>query len=432
MTTHRNLKRLVRERAARTGESYTTARRNILGRRGLVPGYGAFGGGEHHESTLLAHLLRQAGHRAPHTGEPYSEATLCGLAGGVGFLYAVFAYTGLPPILTIVAQHHPEPWAQAALDRLKIGYEVRHNTAPGPARRDLDATIDAGRPMLCTVGRGGLPWHQPANALDTDPYQVVVAGRDGDHYLVDDLTDIPHAVPAEVFVAAWSAHRKGRHERLVVSAPDGPVDLAAGMRAAIGTTVAHLTGPVLGNAFDVNMGFSGMARLAADLRDEQTKRGWARRFAEPGALAFALLRLYECLELQYTAPAGTRPLYADFLDEAAGVLGEPRIGRAAALFRTSGEQWAAVAEEALAGCGPAAEILERRLFAQLTGAPLPPPPTPADLSGPGPGTDRAEAGPGAGRAETGSGNPRELLSRLADHVEAALSAEKAAVHLLQT
>ncbi|MEU4424646.1 BtrH N-terminal domain-containing protein [Actinoplanes sp. NPDC024001] len=406
MTTHRDLKRLVRERAARTGESYTTARRTVLARAarpGLVPGYDTFGGGDHHESTLLAHLLRQAGSR-------YSETTLCGLAGGVGFLYAVFAYTGLPPILTIVAQHHPEPWAPAALDRLGIGYEIRHNTAAAPARRDLDALIGAGRPVLCTVGRGGLPWHQPAGALDSDPYRVVVAGRDGDEYLVEDLAGAPHVVAADVFAAAWSAHRKGRHERLVLSPPAGPVDLPAAMRSAIGTTVAHLTGPVLGNAFDANMGFSGMARLLADLRDERTKRGWARRFAEPGALAFALLRLYECLELRYTAPAGTRPLYAAFLDEAAGVLAEPGIGRAADLFRAAGEHWSAVAATALDNCRPAGEILERRLFAQLTGAPVPPAPSPAELTGPG--------------------DPGGLLRDLADRVEAALTAEQAAVESL--
>ncbi|MBG0560138.1 BtrH N-terminal domain-containing protein [Actinoplanes aureus] len=438
MTSHRNLKRLVRERAARTGESYTTARRNLLARAaqpGLVPGYDTFGGGshlanadphataggphlgdldtssEHHESTLLARLLRQAGHRAPHTGKPYTEATLCGLAGGIGFLYSVFAYTGLPPILTIVAQHHPDPWAQSALERLGLGYEVRHSTAAGPARRDLDAMIDQGRPVLCVVGRGGLPWHQPASALDTDPYQVVVAGRDGGDYLVDDLADTLHVVPADVLVAAWSAHRKGRHERLIVSPPDKPVDLPASMRAAIATTVAHLIGPVLGNAFDVNMGFSGMARLVTDLRDRRTKRGWTRRFSEPGALAFALLRLYECLELQYTAPAGTRPLYATFLDEAAEVLGEPRIGRAAGLFRTAGEHWSAVADAALANCGPAAEILERRLFAQFTGAPVPPAPGPDELTGPA--------------------DPGGLLDDLADRAEAALHAEKEAVELLR-
>lgn len=68
MTTHRDLKKLIRERAARTGESYTTARRHVLARAGraaalpagLVPGYVPFSTGLHHDSTLLAHLLRQA------------------------------------------------------------------------------------------------------------------------------------------------------------------------------------------------------------------------------------------------------------------------------------------------------------------------------------------------------------------------------------
>jgi len=32
-------------------------------------------------------------------------------------------------------------------------------------------------------------------------------------------------------------------------------------------------------------------------------------------------RLYECLELQFTAPGATRPSYAEFLDEAAPVVG---------------------------------------------------------------------------------------------------------------
>src|SRR2546423_298181 len=89
---------------------------------GLVPGYDIFGGGQHRLSTLAAHLLRQAGHVAPHTGEPFSEAMVAGLAGGIGFMYAVFEYTGWPPMMTIVAQHHPEPWLPAVLGRLGVGY----------------------------------------------------------------------------------------------------------------------------------------------------------------------------------------------------------------------------------------------------------------------------------------------------------------------
>jgi hypothetical protein len=248
MTTHRDLKRLVRERAARTGESYTTARRHVMAKAGhsgepvtaAVPGYPRFGGGLHRESTLLAHLLHQAGHLAPHTGEPYSETTLCGLAGGIGFLYAVFEYRDLPPIVTIVAQHHPAPWAPAALGCLSIAFEERHSTSAEAAEANLQALLGAGRPVHCVVDRGGLPWH-PAKALATDPYPVVVAGRRDGHYLLDDEAAQPRELGAGDFRAAWTAHRKGRHQRLVIGPPAGTVDLAAAMRDAISTTVAHLT-----------------------------------------------------------------------------------------------------------------------------------------------------------------------------------------------
>ena len=133
MTEQKKLKSMVRERAARTGESYTTARRRVVAKggpfsempNGVVPGYPGFGGGQHHASTMLAHLLAQAGVRAPHTGEPFSEAMLAGLAGGIGFMYAVFEYKGWHPILTIVAQH---PAAVAAHRIGQPGLAV-HRTA---------------------------------------------------------------------------------------------------------------------------------------------------------------------------------------------------------------------------------------------------------------------------------------------------------------
>jgi hypothetical protein len=328
MTTHKDLKDLVRARMARTGESYTTARRQVLAR--------AAGAGQHHESTLLARLLHRAGHRDPRTGAGYTETTLCGLAGGIGFLYAVFEYRGRPPMVTLVAQHHPQPWAEAALDRLGIGYAVAHSTAPARALAALD------RDAYCLVDRSALPWSGPA-APHADPYPVLVAGRRGGDLLVWDRAAHPYPIDPAAFAAAWSGYRKGRHYRLTVAGPGAPVDLAAVMRDAIATTVAHLTGPVLGNSFDVNMGFSGMRRFADHLRDTRGRTGWTRRMAAPDALDAALRRVYECLEEQYTAPGATRPMYADFLDEAAAVLAAPRLTDAATLVRESGALWSAVA-----------------------------------------------------------------------------------------
>jgi len=369
MTEHKGLKKLVRERMSRTGESYTTARRQVLARAGtsrrpagLIPGYDTFGAAWHRASGLLTQVLRQE-------GAVYSEPMIAGLAGGIGFMYMVFEYKVMPPMLTIVAQHHPEPWASAALGRLAVPYTEEHSGKPGPALRKLLAVLDSGRPVLCMVDRSRLPWHGLEPGFGTDPYLVAVAGRDGDELLVDDDSALPNRIGTDAFGRAWSAYRKGRHHMITLTGPPpADLDLAEAIRAAIGTTVAHLTGPVLGNNFDVNFGFSGMAKLAGQLRDTRTKTGWAKRFGAPVPFYHGVRRLYECIELEYTAPGATRPVYAAFLDEAANLV-PGDLPEAAELFRASGATWsrlAALALETTGALGEYAEVAERRLEVMIS------------------------------------------------------------------
>jgi hypothetical protein len=380
MTEQRHLKQLIRERVARTGESYTTARRHVATAAarervalpaGLVGGYDEFGGGQHRLSTLVAHLLRQAGFRAPHTGEPFTEAMLVGLGGGIGFMYAVFEYQGWPPLLTIVAQHHPQPWLPAVLDRLGARYTEDHNTASKPALAALHRALDDDRPVYCTVDLTALPWHAGVPAHSEVPYEVVVAGRHDGRFHLDDTSVEPMTIAEADFVAAWARHRKGRHHRIVLTGPPPSVDLPAAVRSAIATTVAHLTGPVLGHAFDANFGFSGMTKLATQLRDTRTRNGWARRFGTPTTFVHGVRRLYECLESQFTSPGATRPRYADFLDEAGPLLGgdAPALAEAAASLRASGALWsriAALATGATTALGSHTDLWEQRLLLMLT------------------------------------------------------------------
>src|SRR5258706_10312420 len=93
MTAHKHFKQLIRARMEKTGERYSAARRFVIEKAdpvaadpatrwlfaGIVPATPAL-------RTMLAH----AGVRAPHTGEPFSEAMLFGIAGGIGV--GVFAF----------------------------------------------------------------------------------------------------------------------------------------------------------------------------------------------------------------------------------------------------------------------------------------------------------------------------------------------------
>lgn len=360
MTEHKARKSLVRERMTQTGESYSTAHRHVTADRhvtarraaapipGLVDGYPAFGAQFHRPSALSRHLLAQA-------GLDISEPMACGLGGGIGFLYAIFEYSGLPtPLLTIVAQHHPQPWFDAVTAHLGVATTTLTSSSPRTALAKLDAALDAGRPALIVTARGLLPWYGDLSEWEAaDAHPIVVAGRVGGDYVIDDRSEKPQHIDRDTLGAAWAAYRKSRFALTTVTELPDPVDLPAAVRAALITTTDHLTGPVLGHYFDANMGLRGMAKFVAELRDTRTKTGWARRFPTDEALRTALRRLAECLTWQYTAVGGTRPLYGRFLTEAADVTGLDLL-RAAEYARSSGEIWTQIADLAgSAGSGPA-------------------------------------------------------------------------------
>ena len=135
------------------------------------------------------------------------------------------------------------------------------------------------------------------------------------------------------------------------------MDIAAGVRAALRTTTDDLTGPVLHNYFDANMGLSGIARWAAELRDT-TKRGWPQRFSDPTAFRVGMGRVAECLTWQHTGPGATRTLYAEFLAEAATITGLD-LDAAAALAHRSGEIWTEAADLAGAAAQGTTDAADR-------------------------------------------------------------------------
>lgn len=311
-------------------------------RPGATPGYPSPGTCTHGPSSLARALLAQV-------GVEVSEPLACGLGGGIGFFYTVFTYADAPvPLLTIVAQHHPQPWLDAVAAHLDL--HLTTVTASGPARGLLavDAALREGRAAQIVVGRGHLPWHPDVRPEEAaDPHPIVVAGRSTDGYLVDDGARELHVLSPDGLADAWAAHRKGRFAVTTVDRPASDPDLAAGVRAAITTTYAHLTGPVLHHAFDVNVGLSGLHRLAADLADTRTARGWTRRFVGPLAVATASRRLAECLTTAHTSEGATRPLYAAFLDEAGPLSGLP-LRDASATAADAGRRWRRLADLARA------------------------------------------------------------------------------------
>jgi hypothetical protein len=177
-----------------------------------------------------------------------------------------------------------------------------------------------------------------------------------------------------------------------------------------------------------------MGKLAELLADPKGKDGWSQQFAEPASLFYAMYRLRDCLEAEYTGPAGTRPLWAEFLDEAAGVLAATdapadagRWREAAVEIRASGEQWSLLVADTLAA-HPAFDAYgllasaRRRLGREQGGTTEP---VVADA------TERVSQLSAMYAADPLSPPQlRSLLDRLAERVRAAREHEQRAVELL--
>jgi hypothetical protein len=369
MTTSKHLKTAVRARMARTGERYTTARRHVVGAPppetpppGVVRGWPAFGGGRHHDSALLAHLLAASGVETT-DGTPLDEPVVAGLAGGIGFMYFTFRYEGALPTMTIVPRIHPRPFVAGALERAGVAHRVTETGSAAKAARELDALLQDDRPAVCTVDRASLAHHtRPAEYVGAEPYDVGVVGRRDGAVLLDDECLEPVALPADAFAAARAAHRKSRHRMLVLERDQPPVDLPAAARAAIAVTRHDLVEDVMANAFAGNFGLRGLAKWADAVADRRTRTGWSRSFDSGPAFGTAMRRLHDCLTTEYSSPGAMRPLYADFLRAVQPALASSAAGEAADRYDEAGRLWAEVADAAVEGpMAPYRELAERRM-----------------------------------------------------------------------
>ncbi len=276
-------------------------------------------------------------------------------------MYFTFEYAGSAPTMTIVARSHPRPFLTGALERAGVPHRTAQTSSAAKAARDLDTVLDEGRAVVCTVDRGGLPYHaRPAEYVGAEPYDVGVVGRRAGSVLLDDECLEPVAIPAAAFAAARAAHRQTRHRMLDVVPGGGPVDAAAAARAAIAGTVHDLVEDVMPNRFAGNFGLRGMAKWADAVADRRGRKGWSRLFDSGPAFGSAMRRLHDCLTTEYSSPGAMRPLYADFLREVAPLAGGA-AGEAADGYETAGALWAEVAGIAVEG--PMAryrELAERR------------------------------------------------------------------------
>ena len=112
----------------------------------VLDNYSEFAG-RHYETGTLRDALAWEGVRAPHSGEPLSEALLLGISGGIAFGYFTFQYQGYPPHLVLLTRNTFDP-LPTLCERLAIPQDLRQTASANKGAANLRDALADGRAAI--------------------------------------------------------------------------------------------------------------------------------------------------------------------------------------------------------------------------------------------------------------------------------------------
>lgn len=313
-----------------------------------IPGYAQFGG-KHSETAVLRNILGFLGVVAPHTGEPYSEAMLLGLGGGLGGGYFSWEFASYElPILIVGTRHsweNSQKFLQTIGERLSLPMGIRETSSGKAAAGQLREALAEGRPAIAWVDQAHLSYHFLPEWMEKGVVHVVgVCGLDerSGAVRIDDRAPVPWTVEREEFAVARAAITSNRHRLAVVGTPTEEVDLKTAVEEAILSCCHTLTEPTIRN-----FGLPAIAKWADLMANRRDKKGWPTVFPPGPPLYAGLTAIFHSVETSGTGGGAFRPMYADFLEEASGLLDRPALEDVARQYRELGTMWSAFAAAAL-------------------------------------------------------------------------------------
>jgi hypothetical protein len=323
--------------------------------------------GRHWETGSVQNVLAYQGVKAPHTGQPLSEAMLLGVSGGIACGYFLFEYKGYDPHLALLTRNTFDP-LQTLLERLGIVQTILQTNDPARGDANLMEILGSGRPAIAWADMFSLPYNAAAyDEKSWAMFPLVVFGHDGTNVHIADRSSRPFKVPAGDFARARARVRSDKLRVVSLDPPDMRKLPSAVQKGLWQCIRLYTEAPPRGKK--TNFGFAGLMHWAKMLTNTRNAQSWARYFA-PGrrmwvALAGGGQQPGLVGWIQAWGDGGAeRGRYADFLDEAALLLKKPKLKTAAGLFRQSQDAWKALARTALpesvAGLGEARELVARR------------------------------------------------------------------------
>lgn len=332
--------------------------------------------GRHWETGTVHNVFAYCQMNAPHTGEPYSEALLLGVSGGIVMGYFTFAYEGYDPHVALLTRNTFDPF-NTMLSRLGVVQDVRQTAKPEKGVANLVDTLQDGIPAIVWADMWGLPY----NALAYDEgmwgnMPIVVYGYDQeeDQVWIADRAAVPLTVTTEELMTARARIKKDKFRVITLDMPD-PEKLPAAVSAGIWDCIKLFTEKPPKGA-KKNFGFAAYQHWNDMLTKPKQRQSWEKEFPAGAKLYAALTSAFDRMGTIGVRNDGERTLYADFLEEASEILGKPALREMATEFRTSAEAWQALGNALLPDdVAPFAEartltVRKSQLFLEQGGAAL--------------------------------------------------------------
>lgn len=303
-------------------------------------------GGVHPETAALTNVLASQGVVAPHTNEPFSEAMILGIAGGLGCGYILWEFKKYDSAILVMGfqnrWNYPTEFMQNLCDRLGVASEFRTTGGKKKAAADLLDALAAERPAIAWVDQQSLPYFYMRPLYNgCFGHFVTVFGLEDDQFLLDDRSKKPIKVASSEFIQARARIGSYKNRLLLLTAPSGQIDLEKAVYDGLADCIDYLGRDSQTFAIPV---YRKWARLMTDTRN---KKGWPTVFKNQNGLYSTLRSIFEGVELFGTGGGGLRRIYADFLDEASLVLDNDNLKHAAGEYRKLSDLWSSFAMSVL-------------------------------------------------------------------------------------
>jgi len=355
MTRQKHLKQLVRVRMEKTGERYATARRHIIRqahgddaesrplahRTGNIPA-----------TTALRTLLAAAGVRDPRTKEPFTEAMVYGIAGGIGIGVFSFVYEKANFASFYVAARND--WANDVryLTRAAERFGAKVSVAEGakPTADAVTKTLGTHQPCIVWLDAAALPYKaMPAFYAGMASHTVVLYSIDetAGTASLGDLSDEPIDVSLDVLKGARTRIKKDKQRVMTLHATEKLPALETLVRNGLAACRDGLLGAnAMGNS-RTNFSLDALRVWGTRLHGSKDKESWERIFTPGARLWRGLTSINEYIEHHGTGGGLSRPLFAEFLEEASDALGWPALQPLGQQYAELGRQWGELADAAL-------------------------------------------------------------------------------------